>query len=501
MSYSQEIAEHNYKELIKKTVLSLLYLVFATYTLTYTAADPDLWGYMAFGRLFWESDKFPYKDIFAYLPTYDQWVYHEWLTGVLFFPLYQKVGASGLQLLKYCMGLATMGLLFMTALRRGANFYSGIWVLFAIIGVLVSGYSPVRAQIFTYFFFALSLYLLETARLTKRWKILWCIIPIQILWCNLHGGFLVGLGLIGFYIIGEALSRKPFIPFALVLVFSTLSTLINPYGIEYWYFFIRSIPMPRPEIVEWFSLFAVYKQGIINTFSFLYIILTIIFFVLLLLWRKPRELTACIGLGLTLYLGVKQQRHHCFFFLLAGAYMPVWLMAFLQTMKSDIKIQSILQRIGWKIPTVIGIFFIFLTSVKIINQNPLSLNLPLQPNPNIKFMAYYPLGAITYIKEHALSGNILTEFSWGEYLIWALYPQCRVSLDGRYEQVYPENISREYFDFIHARGDYQQFLNKYPPDMILIPSQAEIYSFIKNESQWQKVYADSDTVLFVKKRS
>jgi hypothetical protein len=412
----------NQIELIKKTAFCLLYLVIASYKLTYTAADPDLWGYMAFGKLFWESDAFPYKDVFSYLPTYDQWVYHEWLTGVLFYPLYQKFGASALQLLKYCMGLATMWLIFITALRRGADFYSGMWVLYAIVGVLASGYSPVRAQIFTYFFFALSLYLLETARLTKQWKSLWWIIPIQILWCNLHGGFVVGLGLIGFYIVGEALSRKSFVPYVALLVLSSLSTLINPYGIEYWSFFIRSLPMPRPEIVEWWSVYALYKSGYVHTFSFLYKIITIIFFTLILLWRKPRELTSCIGLGLTLYLGLKHFRHFGFFLLIAGAYMPVWLMAFLQTMKSDIKIQSILQRIGWKIPTVIAIFFIFLTSVKIINQNPLSLKLPVHPNPDIKFMTYYPLGAVDYIKEHSLAGNILTEFHWGEYLIWDLYP-------------------------------------------------------------------------------
>src|SRR4030042_4413702 len=102
-----------------RAVLSLLMVLALLNTLAGTIADPDLWGYMAFGKLFWESDAFPYRDVFAYLPTYDQWVYHEWLTGVLFFPLYQKFGAAGLQLLKYFMGLATMVLIFMTALRRG----------------------------------------------------------------------------------------------------------------------------------------------------------------------------------------------------------------------------------------------------------------------------------------------------------------------------------------------------------------------------------------------
>jgi hypothetical protein len=501
MNKSQEVAESNYEELIRKTVLSLLYLVFAAYMLTYTAPTSDLWGYMAFGRLFWASDKFPYKDIFAYLPTYDQWVYHEWLTGVLFFPLYQNFGASSLQLLKYCMGLATMGLIFITALRRGADFYSALWMLFAIVFVLAYGYCPARAQIFTFFFFALSLYLLETARLRKQWKLLWCLIPIQILWCNLHGGFVVGLGLISFYVVGEAISRKPFIPYLIVFIFSCLATLCNPYGIEYWQYFIRSLPMPRPEIVEWWSVYAVYKSGYMHAFAFLYIIITIILFALIVLWRKPRELTSFIGLGLTLYFGLNHFRHLGFFLIIAGAYMPVWLRAYLQKMKSEMIIQVILQRIGWKIPVLIGIFIIFSTSAKIINQSPLSLQLPVQPNPNIKFMVYYPLGAIDYIKAHALSGNILNEFHWGEYLIWDLYPQCRVSLDGRYEQVYPEDISKEFFDFIHARGAYQQFLYKYPPDMILISPQSKICSSINNKPEWQKVYADGGSVLFIKKTS
>ena len=179
--------------------------------------------------------------------------------------------------------------------------------------------------------------------------------------------------------------------------------------------------------------------------------------------------------------------------------MPVWLMVFLQKMKSEFKIQNILQRLGWKIPTLIGIFFIFSASVKIINQNPLSLKLPSQPNPDNKFAVYYPLGAVNYIKEHALSGSILTEFSWGEYLMWDLYPQCRVSLDGRYEQVYPENISREYFDFLFARDGWKQFLGKYPPDIILLPARLKIHSLIYAEPQWQKVYADKGSVLFVKR--
>jgi hypothetical protein len=221
-----------HSDLLKKCGLSLLFLTFAVYKLTNTTADPDLWGYMAFGKSFWEQGKFLYQDIFSYLPSHSRWIYHEWLTGVIFFPLYQAMGALGLQLLKYSLGLSTLLVIYMTARQRSADHYATIFILFAISGFLEFGYSPVRAQVFTFFFLALTLYILETARITSRWKILLWLIPIQVIWCNLHGGFLVGLGLLGLYMIGELVSRKPFIQYVGILFLSSLATLIIPYGIE-----------------------------------------------------------------------------------------------------------------------------------------------------------------------------------------------------------------------------------------------------------------------------
>src|SRR4030042_2846694 len=153
-----------------KTALGFLVVTGALHNLKNTLADPDLWGYLAFGRLFWETGKFPYEDVFSYVPTLSPWIYHEWLTGVLFYPLYQTLGPPGLQLARYTLGLAAAGLVYLTARKRGAD------PLAAALGVgggqlfLALGYSPVRAQVFTYGFFALYLYILEGARHTGNWR-------------------------------------------------------------------------------------------------------------------------------------------------------------------------------------------------------------------------------------------------------------------------------------------------------------------------------------------
>jgi len=39
------------------------------YSLRATEADLDLWGHLAFGRLFWETGRFPYQDIFSWAST------------------------------------------------------------------------------------------------------------------------------------------------------------------------------------------------------------------------------------------------------------------------------------------------------------------------------------------------------------------------------------------------------------------------------------------------
>ena len=250
--------------------LGLLVLAVLLDAMAKTTADPDLWGYLAFGRLFWETGVFPYKDVFSYVPTLPLWVYHEWLTGVLFYPLYQALGGAGLQLLKYAVGLGTVAMVYLTARERGASFVSAALVLWLIQLFPVIGFSPVRAQVFTYCFFAASVYLLERARISQGWRGLWLLVPLQALWCNLHGGCLAGLGLIGLYALGEGLSRRPWWPYLRVMLAAGLVTLVNPYGWEYWRYLWDAISMPRPEITEWASLWGAYQKSQIGTFELAY---------------------------------------------------------------------------------------------------------------------------------------------------------------------------------------------------------------------------------------
>jgi hypothetical protein len=474
----------------------LLLTTVILYSLSTTTADPDLWGYLAFGRLFWDQGQFPYLDVFAYVPTLKPWVYHEWLTGVVFYPLYRTLGAPGLQVLKYALGLAAMGAVYLTARRRRADLLPTALLMFFSLSCITFGYSAVRAQVFTYGFFALFLYLLETARLSGNRRWLWLLAPIQIVWCNLHGGFLAGLGLILLYAVGEALSRRPCRPYLGWFLVAGLATLINPYGLKYWSYLAQAVTMPRPEITEWVSLYEGYKQGSVGGQEFYHFLGFVVLAVLLAWWARWREITPALVLLFTLYLAVTHNRHQVFFGLTFGAYLPVLVTAFFRELRTWPGVMALKHRLGWKIPALMVMLLIGFFAFRFISRNPLQLEIAAVPQLDAKAGMYYPVDALDYLEQHRLSGKLLVFFNWGEYCLWRLYPQCLVAIDGRYETVYPASVRQEYFDFLGAREGWRNFLAHYPPDLILIPLRSGIYGLLSRDPEWRQVYADPGCVLF-----
>ena len=477
--------------LLVRTVLAALLVTTVLYRLGSTVADADLWGYLAFGRVFWENGRFPYDDPFSFVPTLHPWVYHELLTGVVFYPLYQATGAPCLQFLKYACVLGTLGLAYATARKRGSTAIAAAFGVFLVHNLFRMGYSPVRAQVFTYLFFALSLYLLESARLSRRYGRLWWLLPVTVLWCNLHGGFPGGLGLIFIYGLGAVLSRQPARPYWLLFSLCGLATLINPYGLKYWTYLYQAITMPRPMISEWASVPQAYLSGA-NPGSLLYFLLLLAFAAI---WCfRTREITPALALALTAYLGWRHLRHQLFFLILCATFLPGLWSAYLEDLRSRPGLKTLYQRLGWKIPLAAAILVVVLNTHNFLKLSPFSFRLPTMPVAESPF--YYPLGAIDYLQAHNLSGKILTFFDWGEYLIWDLSPRCRVALDGRFETVYPPEVVREYLDFIYAAPNWREFLQKYPPDFILIDSRTRIYHLLQAEPGWRTLYTDAGCALF-----
>jgi hypothetical protein len=112
---------------------------------------------------------------------------------IKFYLIHDVRGEPGLMFQKGLIGLGVITAILMTTWLSDAPYLPTLLLLGVAMPTLGYGFMP-RAQIFTYLFFSIWIYLLEGHRLRGggwRLVIISCTAP---LWANLHGGFLAGFG-------------------------------------------------------------------------------------------------------------------------------------------------------------------------------------------------------------------------------------------------------------------------------------------------------------------
>lgn len=182
-----------------------------------------------------------------------------------------------------------------------------------------------------------------------------------------------------------------------------------------------------------------------------------------------------------------------------AVYVPCLFNLYIEDLQSKVGFSVVYRRKWTAAIIIITMLLTLLIAVKFIQKSPFTLYVPAEPKSFSGPELYYPVGAVDYINGKGLEGNLLTEFGWGEYIMWNLYPKCKVALDGRYETVYPVIVVTKYFDFIRGGQSYDIFLNDYPPDMILIAARTTLIKKISSNIKWKLVYSDVGSVLFVKR--
>ncbi len=113
----------------------------------------------------------------------------------------------------------------------------------------------------------------------------------------------------------------------------------------------------------------------------------------------------------------------------------------------------------------------------------------------------YPVHAIALLKESGISGNLAIQFEWGEYALWYLGPRIKVSMDGRRETVYSNEIYREYLDFSFGRGDWDALLREYGTQLVLVSKEFPVINLMRLKPDWLLIYEGPVSGLFVEKGS
>ncbi|MBN2435630.1 MAG: hypothetical protein JXK07_10235 [Spirochaetes bacterium] len=351
---------------------------------------------------------------------------------------------------------------------------------------------------FTYLFFTLWIYVLERLRrFESHNKLIWVFPVTMLLWVNMHGGFLAGIGLVLIYAIGEFLNHKNYPKYFLALALIIPVTLINPYGFKLWNYIIEASLMPRPYILEWehinlngpFHIAAGIKIHIHTGFIIFALMTTFVGIKLYIQKVKP-DWTRIILAILLIYLGIKHQRHTEFFVLAIPALFYNQYMNLFGTLQELIKnnLTDRFYRIWMAIKYCFGYVILIIIFVYILPQ----LSNKIIVNPSI-----YPVGSFEFIKQNNISGNLATTFGWGSYAFWKLYPQCKVLIDGRYEEVYPNDVYNIAMQFASNKKDCQAILKKYKADVLVLPKDKYSPADVLNFTDWKFVYEDMCTALLL----
>ncbi|MDI6743301.1 MAG: hypothetical protein QMD11_11265 [Smithella sp.] len=466
-----------------------------------TLPDFDLWHRLAVGSIFFQTGSVLKQDIFSYLPTKDLWIDHEWGSGVIFYFLVNHFGEWGLFLLKALILLAIFILIIRIVRLQKNNMKPGIfYMMFAGFALLPFIATLVRCQMFTYLFFALWLYVLEKAKRGNN-RLLWLLPVTMLIWVNTHGGFLAGIGLVTIYAFGELLNRKHALKYFLVLSLLIPVTLINPYGFEFWKYIIEASLMPRPYIPEWhpitlagpFHIIAGMKIYVFAGFI-VFVLLTVIAGIRMVLHKQNPDWTSIILAIVLLYLGIKHQRHAAFFVIAAAALFYHRYFEILDPLRYFIhKFLSDKYHQTWRSVSK-GSGYIFLVVLLLYSFPYLSTRMTLDPS-------IYPVGSLEFIRQNNISGNLATTYNWGSYAFWKLYPQCKVMLDGRYEQVYPDDVFDIAMRFSENKGDWREVLKKYPADILVLCKIRFAPEDISKLAGWQTVYEDLSSVVLLPKNT
>ena len=435
-----------------------------------TNYDYDLFARLIVGERFVEQGILPFQDFLSYTPTHP-WYDHEWGSGVLFYIVLKYLGNFGIVLLQAVLMFFTSFFVIKTQ-KLQRHSYPVLLIFMTIFLALFfkMNSSLIRCQLFSFMFFGMFLYILEKHR-KQGSKLIWLIPPLTVIWNNLHGGVVSGLGLVFMYFIGSLFEKKDWKKYLSVLLVSIPLLIINPYGYKYLNFLFSAATMHRKYITEWWNILS--GNHLKNYFLPVFFVIS----GLALSFRKRKfDITKTIVLAVTLYMGLMHIKLLSLSLIAAGALCGNDILRIFRG--------KILRRVEKSLCPVI-----------ILCALLIPLYSPAVPRADF---SKFPLKEVEFLKINNIKGNIVTPFAFGSYVSYKLYPGNLIYMDGRYEEVYNDKEFLTLRDYELAENNWQDIVNNYPTEILMPLKTVDIYKILKNDTGWVEIYTGPLCGIFVK---
>jgi hypothetical protein len=465
--------------------------------------DGDFWWHLSTGQYILATHSIPHADIFSYTRAGQAWVTHEWLSQVLIAALYQ-VGGFGALIVAFAGIIAAA---FFIAFRRSAGnllthqyadcrgqacilmrqYVSAFVTLLGAVSTMVVW--DVRPQMISLLLTSLCLWILDRYRRDETTRAVWLLLPLMLLWVNFHGSFPVGLALVALYLLagviewrwrvfGEPrLSPRGLARLALVLGLMLLVIPLNPNGVRLYTYPFETLndPIMQSQIAEWQS--PDFHRLDMQPFAWL-ILAT---FAALAYTRRRFSLTQILVLAAALFEGLHSVR-----------LMPLFALVAIPILSEAIPIAPRVANtrarnsgwLNWSILVVVMLVVALYAGRVAQNQAKTE-------------RAAYPTEAVAFIQREHLTAPMFNLYEWGGYLIWRLYPERRVFIDGRAD-VYGALI-QDYLASYRAAPNWRTVLDRYGVGLVLIPPDAPLATVLAEDPNWSRAFQDKQAVIFLRR--
>jgi hypothetical protein len=168
----------------------------------FRVGNQDTWTQLAVGRYIMQEG-IPHTDPFSYVIEGRPYSDHEWLASLLLYAVYSVGGVVGMVGLKLSLIGTAFLLSCLTARALGAS-YGSLALAFPLLAFVVFDRIVERPHLFSSLGLAAYSFLFFQVRqgsLRPCW--LWLMLPMHLVWANLHGGHIQGIALMGVFGLGE----------------------------------------------------------------------------------------------------------------------------------------------------------------------------------------------------------------------------------------------------------------------------------------------------------
>lgn len=469
---------------------SLLWLLLPAAALFFLLSLPDmamtqdLGRHLKMGEIITTCHCVPRTNLFSFTAPNFPFIDHHWFSEVVFYWLDKIGGLSLLTVFKIITITLSFGISFYLAYRKAGMKVASILGVFFVF--ILSERFYTRPELISFLCLSLFLWMIDEFKSQKNIWYLFVLPFVELLWVNSHIYFPVGVGLLFLLLIEQFIQKSDQWKGVGIIFFASLAvTLINPYGIAGAIYPLHIFDNYGYTIVENQSVFFL-NTVFFNPHILVFETVATLFVIGVFIRIKKLDFFWTAASMLAMISAFMMIRNFSLFVLVAFPYTAQLLWEFFKGKNISFR------RIGSTVGAIAAVFIVGFVMYQ-------RFSLPGQ------WFSYTPGAeqAAAFFQKAGLKGPIFNNFDIGSYLIYRLYPQEHVFVDGR-----PEAYSVSFFDTYKKMQEdpayFKQMARKFDLNTIVFAytditpwAQAFLGSII-HDPGWVPVYLDNTMIMLVK---